>query len=290
MSPSTQNQCCIFCGRPTKKISLRNLTFDLLKCPSCRIVFQENISHQNLSHIYNNQYYDHWFKENFNVVWRMKSKTFNHYLRILERHLPSSLHRNTYLLDIGCAHGAMLDSASRRGWKATGVEVSPASDYALQKGYNVYKKNLTDCQFPSHTFDLVTMVDLIEHIASPQSFLKEIHRIIKKSGLLFIVTPDISHWSVRWLNAQWPHFKKEHVIYYSLPSIKKILNEAGFSLLHTRPAFKYLTFQYILGHFEKYTPGKLASIIKKCASIIPEALKHFFILFQTEMMVIAQAK
>jgi SAM-dependent methyltransferase len=133
------------------------------------------------------------------------------------------------LLDIGCATGALLASMRERGWRVTGVEISPSAGY----GRDVRKLDIRDLpleenNFPDKSFDVVLASHLIEHLNNPGSFLSEIYRILKQDGYVFITTPNISGFQARLFGGRWRSAIFDHLYLFSVNTLKKMLNNAGF--------------------------------------------------------------
>jgi 2-polyprenyl-3-methyl-5-hydroxy-6-metoxy-1,4-benzoquinol methylase len=57
-------------------------------------------------------------------------------------------------------------------------------------GLNVTTGYLDEARFPTRFFDVVTMLDVIEHVTDPLNLLCEVHRILKNDGILLIKTPN----------------------------------------------------------------------------------------------------
>ncbi len=97
------------------------------------------------------------------------------------------------LLDVGCSFGYLIEVANARGWRVDGVEISRKvyEKYIGDKAIalNVFNGRLEDAGYESKFFDVVTMFDLIEHLADPAGTLEEVARVIKSGGLLVLETP-----------------------------------------------------------------------------------------------------
>jgi len=126
---------------------------------------------------------DHWWlasRRKLVVDWVMQRYPGRHDLRIL---------------DVGCGTGMMLVEMAGLG-QAQGVD---ASDEALRfchrRGLTaVQKGNVVDLPFPDSTFDVLTGVDILEHIDDDVGALREWGRVLKPGGRLFLFVP--AH---RWL-------------------------------------------------------------------------------------------
>jgi 2-polyprenyl-3-methyl-5-hydroxy-6-metoxy-1,4-benzoquinol methylase len=74
-----------------------------------------------------------------------------------------------------------------------------AIERARQRGINVVKIDLSSekIPFPSNNFDLVSAIDLIEHLFDPDHFLNEVHRVLKPKGYFVLTTPNLAFWGNR---------------------------------------------------------------------------------------------
>lgn len=135
-------------------------------------------------------------------------------------------------LDIGSSAGFILEAARERGFEPYGVEISPhALRYAREKlELNVFDAYLEDAHFPDDFFDVVTMYSLLEHLPDPHKLLKDVSRIIKHDGLIEIWTPNIGHRRARRMGREWQNIIPDHLYYFSLETLKKMLEKAGLRL------------------------------------------------------------
>lgn len=137
------------------------------------------------------------------------------------------------ILDIGCATGFLLDEAKKQGWQPYGVELSKwAADFAREK-YNlsVSEGLLKDAKFPYNFFDVIVMMDSIEHLPDPKKTLEEIRRILKPNGILCISTPNIESFLTKILQAKWWGIKQSHLYYFSKKTLTNMLDAAGFKVM-----------------------------------------------------------
>lgn len=117
--------------------------------------------------------------------------------------------------------------------------------------------------------------------------MNEVYRILKPKGIVLIVTPDVGSWTARIMKAGWPHYKSEHILYFSRSSLSILLRETGFSVTHMGTVFKYLTFEYVLRHFQKFNPGFIPNILKFLCTAFSAFPRNRSIRFKTEMLSIA---
>jgi 2-polyprenyl-3-methyl-5-hydroxy-6-metoxy-1,4-benzoquinol methylase len=96
------------------------------------------------------------------------------------------------LLDIGCATGVFLDMGRKKGLIARGVEISrELAEYARREFGLEVENDIFKASYPSDSFDVVTLLDVIEHIpiSDLSNTMVEIYRILRPGGVLVIRTP-----------------------------------------------------------------------------------------------------
>lgn len=172
---------------------------------------------------------------------------------LLKKSLPRPA-PGTTLLDVGCAGGAFLVAAREYGFAATGVEPSRwlAESGRSQYGVDIRDGILSPGMFPDASFDVITLWDVIEHVAEPAALLATIHRLLKPEGRLLVNYPDYGSWMARLLGERWPFLLSVHLLYYTRATMSAQLRRAGFSPLQIRPHFQALQLGYILKRMEPY--------------------------------------
>jgi SAM-dependent methyltransferase len=148
--------------------------------------------------------------------------------------------RGSRLLDVGAASGVLVEQATRLGWEAEGIEPSAwLADKARERGLSVRTGTLPH---PALTppYDVVTLVDVIEHVTDPRGLVEEAHRLLRPGGLLLVVTPDVSSFAARALGPRWWHYRIAHVGYFSPSTLDALLSTSGFVLEGwSRPAWYF---------------------------------------------------
>lgn len=120
--------------------------------------------------------------------------------------------KNAKILDVGCGTGANLEMLAQYG-QARGVDVSDdALEFCRKKGLDAQKGLAEELPFEDESFDLVTALDVVEHLDDDIAGLKEMHRVLKTGGKTLIFVPafmwlwgvqdDISHHRIRYTRAQ----------------------------------------------------------------------------------------
>ncbi len=94
------------------------------------------------------------------------------------------------LLEVGCASGAVLEAAARRGWSVQGVEYSAdAAGEARAHGVPVALGGIEDARLPDAAFDVVFLGDVLEHVPDPAKTLREVARVLAPGGAFALRGP-----------------------------------------------------------------------------------------------------
>lgn len=260
-----------------------------LKCNQCGLIFNHpKLPENDAKRFYNKDYYNPWRLGGAEKISteRNKTLTFNRWLIKIEKYRPIGK-----ILDTGCATGFFLETARKRGWLPYGVEISEYSAKIAQKKFGacVFTGSLIEAHFDDREFDAVTAFDLIEHLNSPEEFLVEVFRILKPGGVIAICTINAESLSYKLMGMNWPHFKPEHLYYFSPVSIKKMLHKSGFKTLRIIQAKKILSLDYIKSILEVYRIPILSDISALLYSSLPKVITEMpFCISSGEMFIIAK--
>ena len=126
-------------------------------------------------------------------------------LNIIERIIEKNSGKNTVsgpsrsLLDVGCALGFFLDTAKRRGWDATGVEVSGfASHWAKEHlGVRVINSSFMHASIVAESHDVITFFFVAEHFKDVEKVIERAYAALKRGGLLVFALPNVKGISAR---------------------------------------------------------------------------------------------
>jgi len=102
-------------------------------------------------------------------------------------------------LDVGCGAGLLAEPLARLGAEVTGLDASPeviavAREHSASVGLRIdYREG--DVQELEGQFDLITCMEVIEHVADPAQFLAALGKRLAPDGLLIMSTPNATNWS-----------------------------------------------------------------------------------------------
>lgn len=140
------------------------------------------------------------------------------------------------LLDIGSGSGVILSLAIQKGFDATGIELSAGLvGYCQTVQLNALNMNLLEAKFEDNYFDVITMSQVLEHIKTPKSILKEIKRILKPGGFLIISVPNYDNIIFHLKKSKYLPLQPEcHFWHFSLESLKRLLINENYNLEYVR--------------------------------------------------------
>lgn len=139
-------------------------------------------------------------------------------------------------LDVGYGEGGLLSIAARDGWSCHGVEVSPAAlEHGRRRGWEVTDDPGLDPRFAPGSFDVVTMIEFLEHVSSPDEHLKAAARWLRPGGVLYLTTPNCVGLNGRLLGVDWSIFSPpEHMVIWTPRGLRAALSRCGFQVARLR--------------------------------------------------------
>jgi 2-polyprenyl-6-hydroxyphenyl methylase/3-demethylubiquinone-9 3-methyltransferase len=98
-------------------------------------------------------------------------------------------------LDVGCGAGLLAEPLARMGADVTGVDAAPeniaaARAHAAGQGLAIRYHAGELAVLPAATFDLVTSMEVVEHVADPAAFIGELAARLAPGGLMILSTPN----------------------------------------------------------------------------------------------------
>ncbi|MGH8487961.1 MAG: HAD-IA family hydrolase [Gammaproteobacteria bacterium] len=160
------------------------------------------------------------------------------------------------LLDVGAGTGLLVAEARRRSLDAVGIEPSRKlvelgrrmNDAPLILGV------LPHPELSSRRFDVVLLVDVIEHVSDPVALLRQAAALLSPGGVLVLVTPDAGSIAARLLGRRWWHFRLAHVGYFSARSLERLVENSGLVILERHRAKWFFPVAYLAERLSVYLP------------------------------------
>jgi 2-polyprenyl-3-methyl-5-hydroxy-6-metoxy-1,4-benzoquinol methylase len=180
----------------------------------------------------------------------VKNIALKNKLNLINSHQPSK----GLILDIGAGTGDFLTVAQNDGWKTIGVEPSDkAKAIAKSKGVSFVEKT---SELESHTFDVISMWHVLEHVPNLEEQIKELKRLLRPSGTLIVAVPNFKSFDAKHYGQFWAAYDVPiHFWHFSKTAIQKLFEKENMKLEKVLP-MKFDSF-YVSLLSEKYKTGKM---------------------------------
>ena len=159
------------------------------------------------------------------------------------------------LLDIGAGSGVLLEAATHAGLDATGIEPSTwLANAGRQHGLNIIEGAFPHPDAGSG-YDVVTLIDVIEHVTDPLELLLSAWRVLRPGGKCLVVTPDVSSLFARVLGFKWWHYRIAHISYFDCMNLTLLMTRAGFRVCGASRPRWYFSYPYLRQRLAHYLPS-----------------------------------
>lgn len=141
------------------------------------------------------------------------------------------------LLDVGCGTGDFLKTAKNDGWQVIGVEPnSKARQLANQKNNNQVFDVDAMKQFDDHSFDVITLWHVLEHLPNLEVEIKKLDRLLKPNGRLVIAVPNFNSYDAKHYKQFWAAYDvPRHLWHFSQKAISKLFLKVDLTVEKTLP-------------------------------------------------------
>ncbi len=193
-------------------------------CRDCGFVFANPAPAQEAIE----QFYAALADEEYSQENEGRGRNFSTILKRLRPFAPPG----SLLLDVGAASGIFLNLARQAGYRVSGIEPSKALVADAEKLYGLKLFCGTVEQFAvSEKFAAITLLDVLEHVADPGTFIATLNKFLAPGGMLVIVTPDIGSLTARIMGGRWWHYRVAHIHFFNHRSLNRLLEKNGFEIV-----------------------------------------------------------
>ncbi len=203
-------------------------TFDFYRCGHCDVLYLDPMPFDRLDEIYPANYYSFVAKSN-SIIHRIKDLLDVRYLRKVLSAVPGDKLR---VLDVGGGDGWLLDAARRADARVSETLVvdidSGARSRAEARGHRYFEGRFED--FPvGEQWDVVLMLNLIEHVSNPRAVLEKAREVYIQNGCIVIKTPNFDALDARLFRTRsWAGFHTpRHFVLFKRSSFERLARQAG---------------------------------------------------------------
>ncbi len=241
---------CLACGGVRSRVRHHIGPYTIVQCRGCGLAWTHGAK-LDPAEFYDRDYFtgtsaQKGYNDYLSMAPAMQ-RTSRARLRRLKRLMP----RARTLLDVGCGPGFFVKEAWSEGLRACGLEVSAyAAAYGRDDlGVPVLTGPVDWAHLDrvSGMVDVITLWDVLEHLAEPDVALRLLAERLPPGGLLGLSTGDIRSLAARITGRRWHLFNlPEHLWFFTMPALQHLLNRAGLHVISVEREVCWFTGEYLL--------------------------------------------
>ena len=221
-------------------------TFHYYHCLECSFLFVEPVTDPS---IYDDDYYDgrgidpavNYREEYENYATTPRASEFEDFARLAADHFSRAGgtggdRSKKSWLDFGCGAGGLLKFLrARGGYRVTGHDIGSYADRLKHDdGFEILDWDELQA-LPTASFDVITCIEVLEHVPEPRPLIELMARLLRPGGLLILTTGNLDCAVARWQGLNFPYVVPEiHVSLFNPHLLQKLYTEAGLKPLHVR--------------------------------------------------------
>jgi SAM-dependent methyltransferase len=225
---------CPLCGgKVVRQLKLSHTVVCRCRAKNCGLEFATpQLDDRELAHLYSTLYYP--ATGDSRQIRREREGTPDSVLRQVLPQLEATLGalKGLRLLDYGCGRGPLSRIALDFGLDPVGIEPDPVarSIAAGRVGMPVYASVAELCsKYPAAQFELIILWNVIEHLRTPWSELREMSRLLRPRGRLLVCTMNTRCIRARIERGRWISYEDPtHFYYFDRRSLERVLRSSGF--------------------------------------------------------------
>jgi SAM-dependent methyltransferase len=176
------------------------------------------------------------------------------------------------LLDVGCSLGYTLQAARKLGLSAAGVDVrARAVDHCRSLGFRAEIGSLEALPFQDAEFQLVVMKHVLEHTPHPKDALREVRRVLRPGGGVFIAVPNGGYRKATRDPQHHKFFRSSarfgHYVYYQPSTLSNLLADTGFRTVRVHP--------HLIHRHDGHAVKVLQAVVAPCRMVGQRLLDRF---------------
>jgi 2-polyprenyl-3-methyl-5-hydroxy-6-metoxy-1,4-benzoquinol methylase len=234
---------CICSGQGLFKYRLHE--FDFYNCEVCTLHFVH--PRPPVNQMYDSAYFSggeqgHGYA-NYELDKKGQEKFYLKLLRKIRKHDDSLVS----VLDVGCANGYFVDLAQREGFESFGIDIADSAiSWGKRLNRNVRKASIHDLNL-DYKYDVISALDVIEHLPDPITFMTAAYELLNKSGIVVINVPNFGSFYSRLRGKNWHALiPPEHYFFFNKKAMSSMLNRLDFQIVSMQSVSKTLPIRYIL--------------------------------------------
>ena len=185
---------CTVCNSKNQKNEYKFNEYNLLKCTACglRYINQDSLKVKP-DKLYSADYFTEkhikFFSDYNDILNNKETKKLKNFKKRLKK--LKEFGGNGNLLDVGCGQGTFLYLAKKEEFIPEGCDISEYSKHFVEEKFHIKVNNTQLEDMPKNKkFNVITMLDFIEHTTDPNKVLDAANKLLNDGGLILIQTPN----------------------------------------------------------------------------------------------------
>lgn len=269
-----------------KDFTVSSQIFSINKCNDCTVMFTQDVPSQDaIGTYYASENYVSHSNTQKGLVNRLyhiiRKKTLATKRNLLKKETGISAGK---ILDVGCGTGAFLNEMKNNGWQITGLEPDETARKNAIELFNIVPLPSPEIfNFPSESFDAITLWHVLEHVHQLQEYTAQLKKLLTKNGRLFIAVPNYTSWDAQHYKAYWAAYDvPRHLYHFSPAGINTLMRAHGMQVKKIKPMWFDSFYVSMLSEQYKNGRGNMVSAFfvglvsnlktifnpQKCSSVI----------------------
>ena len=232
-----ENCNCPLCDKNNYTVIGNEAGLSVVKCAECDLIYTNPRAKNAQENYFGDA--DAFFSE-ARLIFKGKKthhrdKNYEYELNEIKKNKPKGK-----LLDIGTNMGFFLRKAKELGFETEGVEPSPSLSKIAREQFhlNIHTTFLESADLPKKHYDVITLIDVFEHVTNPKALLEKCYELLKDDGIIAIKVPngDYNHFKLKLASMMGKTTSMdiwdccEHVVHYTPKTFAKMIAFSGFKV------------------------------------------------------------
>jgi SAM-dependent methyltransferase len=221
---------CELCGKRADRIVQINNDFDAYLCTQCDLLTTDTGHEEAQRNKVNKKTYE--LEERIYIYYTRK-KEFNKKYEHIYQLIVSNRHNGvvTSMLEIGSNIGFFANFIKQKGIALETVEINDELRSFQKNVYGIAAVDSLEKITPNKLFDVIILMDVLEHIPKPAAFLKKVTNYLSEEGIIFLQFPNKNSLAAKLAGRKWGWWSApDHLYHFSELAVSVLADKTGLEI------------------------------------------------------------